>query len=71
MFFSAIIVAEAVVGEAQGFREHPAFAVVLGKEGFQPFFLEIVEGDEGKDSVTQFWVFVFVYAPKPFGIKVF
>ena len=29
--------AETVIGEAQGLGEHPAFAVVLGEEGFDAF----------------------------------
>ena len=31
----AVVVAEAVVGEAEGFGEEPAFAVVLIEEGFR------------------------------------
>ena len=37
-FVSALIVAEAVVGEAERLREHPAFTVVLGEKGFDAFF---------------------------------
>ncbi len=32
-FFSAVVVAEAVVGQPQRFGEHPAFAIVLFEEG--------------------------------------
>jgi hypothetical protein len=31
--FRALVVAEAVVGQPQGFRQHPALAVVLIEEG--------------------------------------
>ena len=65
---------EAVVGEAQGLGEHPAFAVVLGEEGFDALFavatgildlrLEVVEGDKGEDRVTKLRVPVLVDAPK-------
>ena len=52
----AVVVAEAIVGEAQSFREHPAFAVVLGEEGFDALVavaggndlvFEVLEGDLG------------------------
>ena len=40
----ALVVAEAVVGEAQGIREHPAFTVVLGEEGFDALLAVAVGG---------------------------
>ena len=40
----AIVMAEAVVGEAQGLGEHPAFAVVLGEEGFDALFTVATSG---------------------------
>ena len=70
----ALVVAEAVIGEAQGFREHPAFAVVLGEEVFDALLavtaggfdlrFEVVEGDEGQDGVAEFGVFVPIDAPE-------
>ena len=73
----ALVVTEAVVGEAQGLREHPAFAVVLGEEVFDALLavtaggfdlrFEVVEGDEGQDGVAEFGVFVRSTRQKPLG----
>jgi len=51
------VVAEAVVGKSKGFREQPAFAIVLVQEGLDAFFpvaaagadlfFKIVKGNEG------------------------
>jgi len=75
----AHVVTEAVVGEAQGFGEHPALAVILSKEGVDALLpvaaagadlvFEIVEGDEGQDGVTEFRVFVLVDPPETFWVK--
>ena len=64
----ALVVAEAVVGEAQGLWEQPTFAVVLGEERLDALIavagggldagFEIVEGDERQDDVAEFRVFV-------------
>ena len=69
-----LVVAETVVGQAQGFREHPAFTIVLVQEGFDALFpvaaagadllFEVVEGDEGQDGVAEFRVFVLIDAPE-------
>ena len=70
--------AEAVVGEAQGLREHPAFAVVLGEERLDAAFsiavsrvdlyLEVVERDGSQNGAAQFRGLVPVYAPEPLGV---
>ena len=65
--FGAVVVAEAVVGEAQGFGQHPAFAIVEVEEGVEAEVFEVVEGNQGKNSVAQFGVFFFIYTPKAFG----
>ena len=76
----ALVVAEAVVGEAQGLREHPAFAVVLGEEGFDALpavaaggfdlRFEVVEGDEGQDGVAELGVPVPIDTPEALGLFV-
>ena len=53
----ALVMAEALVGEAQGLGEHPAFAVVLGEEGIDALLavatgisnlrIEVARGDRG------------------------
>ena len=75
----AVVVSESVVGEAEGFGEEPAFAVVLGKEGgdagvpvavvFADFCFEVVEGDQRQHRVAQLGIFVFVDAPETFGVR--
>ena len=75
----AVVVAEAVVGEAQGLREQPAFAVVLGEKcadaalavaagGCNPGF-EIVEGNEREHGVAEFRGLVSVDTPESFRIE--
>ena len=76
----ALVVAEAVVGEAHGLREHPAFAVVLGEEGFDALLavatgggdlrFEVVEGYEGQDGVAKLGVLVPIDAPETLGLFV-
>ena len=70
----AVVVTEVVVGEAEGFGEVPAFAVVLGHEGLDAGFgvaaggvgvaLEIGEGDLGQDGVAEFGGLVLVDSPE-------
>ncbi len=47
VFLRAVVVAEAVIGEAQGLGQHPTFAVVLGEEGVEAHALEVLERDLG------------------------
>ena len=66
--------AETVVGEAQGIRKHPAFAVILGEERFDAPFpvaasrvdlrFQVVKGDERQDGVTELGVLVSVNSPE-------
>ena len=49
----AVVVAEAVIGQAQGFRQHPTLAVVLGQEHFEAHRLQVVEGHLGQNGVAQ------------------
>ena len=75
----ALVVAEAVVGEAQGLREHPALAVVLGEERLDALIavaaggldagFEIVEGDERQDGVAKLRIQVSVNAPEASDVK--
>ena len=75
----ALVVAEAVIGEAEGFREQPAFAVVLGEEVFDALLavaaggldlrFEVVEGDEGQDGVAELGVLVPIDAPEAANIE--
>ena len=69
----AIVVAEAVVGETQDLRKHPAFAVVLGKECFDAHFailgsinvrLKVPKRNETQHSVANLGRQVSIYAPK-------
>ncbi|MOA34473.1 hypothetical protein D3C78_1558480 [compost metagenome] len=62
---------QAVVGQTQVLGNHPAFAVVLRQEGFQTFFLEVVEGHQRQDSMAQLGVFALVNSPKTLLIKSF
>ena len=69
-----LVVTEAIVGEAQGFGEQPALAVVLVLEHLDALlpiatagadlFFEVVKGDEGQDCVAKFRVLVLVDAPE-------
>ena len=63
------VVAEAVVGEAQRFGEHPAFAVVGGEEGVESMRLQVGESDLRQHGVAQLRVALFVHAPEAFGVK--
>ena len=75
----ALVVAEAVVGKAQGFREHPALAVVLGEErldglvavaaGARIFVFQVGEGYERQDRMAQLRDLVLIDAPKPLGVR--
>ena len=42
--FGTFVVAQTVVGEAQGLREHPAFAVVLRQESCDALLLVTADG---------------------------
>ena len=74
MVFGAVVVAEAVIGETEGFGEQPAFAVVLGEEGFDALLtvsaggfdlrFEVVDGYERKDRVTEFGRLVPIETPE-------
>lgn len=73
-----VVVAEAVVGKSKGFREQPAFAIVLIQEGFDTLLpvttaganlvFKVMEGDEGQNCVAELWRFVLVNAPEALGI---
>ena len=73
-----LVVTEAIVGEKQGFGEHPAFTVVLAEEGFDALlpvtaagadlFFEVVEGNEGQDGVAEFRIFFLIDTPETLGI---
>lgn len=52
MLLRTVVVPQAIVGQTQLFGKHPAFAVILGKEGVKTFLLQIVEGDQRQNSVT-------------------
>ena len=70
---------EAVIGETQGLGQHPAFAVVLGEEGLDAALavasgrvdlrLDVVEGDESQDGVTQFRFLVAIDAPEAANVE--
>ena len=76
--FGALIVAEVVVRESQGLREHPAFALVLCEEGLDAvrpvaasslnLRFEVVGRDERQDRLAKFWVFDSIDAPKTLGV---
>ena len=75
----ALVVAEAIIGEAEALWKHPAFAVILGQEGVDAHLtvaaggldlrFEVAEGDEGQDGVAEFRVLVFVDAPESLRIE--
>ena len=75
----AVVLAEVVVGEAEGFGEEPAFALVLAHEGRDAGFvvavggfdvsLEIGESDLTQDSLPQLGGLVFVDPPEASGVS--
>jgi len=75
----AVVVAEAVVGEAEGLGEEPAFAVVLAHEGLGAGFdvagcgfdvaLKVGEGDLSQDGVAKFGRLVSGDSPEAGGIE--
>lgn len=74
----AVVVAEAIVGKAQSFWGHPAFAVILGEEGFDALVavtggddlvFEVLKGDLGQDGVAKFGGFVAIDAPEAFWVQ--
>ncbi len=80
VLLGAFVVAEAVVGEAEGVWDEPAFAVVLGQPGGQALvavaaaglnvLLQVVECHKGENGLAEFRVFVFVHAPEAFGVEI-
>jgi len=78
-FPGAVVMAEAVVGEAEGLGEHSAFAAVVGEEsldaavavaaaGFDAA-VEVVDGDEREAGVAQLGILVLGRRQNPFGSK--
>lgn len=75
----AVVVTEAEVGQPQGLREHPAFAIVLGAEVGDALLrvaapvldggLEVRKRGQRQDGVPQFRRLVFVNAPEAFGVE--
>src|SRR5687768_11032730 len=69
MLLRAVVVTEAVVGEAKCFRDHPAFAIVLVQKGIKTEALEVLEGDLRKDGIAEFGIFVLVDAPEALRVQ--
>ena len=64
----ALVVTESVVSEAERLREHPAFAIVLVKEGSETDLLQLLESDLGQDGVAEFGIERLVDTPETFGV---
>jgi len=77
--FCPVVMAEAIVAQAEGFGEHPSLAVVLVEEQLDSFLavaaagadllLKVMEGNEGQDCMAQFGILVFVDTPEALGVE--
>jgi hypothetical protein len=73
------VMAKAEIREPQSRGEHPAVTVILGTERCNTPLpvatvgsngvLEVLEGGQGQDGMTQLGVFVLVDAPEAFGVQ--
>jgi hypothetical protein len=65
----AVVVAEAVVGEAEGCGELPTVAVRAGQEGVQALLAQVRIRHLRQHRVPQLRVLLFVHPPEAFGVE--